>query len=102
MRETRDKPQYHGITARSEHNRNFSGGIFGSLHRRRRKSENCIDFETHEIVGELRQSFDTSFGNSIFDQNILALDISKITQCLAKYVAPRQIRSEERRVGKEC
>src|SRR5690242_17000007 len=89
--EARDKSHCDRVTASFKYNRNLFGGILGSLHRRRRESEDRIHFEADQLFGQCRQFFNASFGYPIFDNDILSLDIPEIMQTVAKYVAPRHI-----------
>ena len=78
--QARDQAAFYNVLADHEDNRN--GG--GRLHRRPGNdiSAQCDDHGhvmASQLVGKRRQLFEMSFGPTVFDSDILALDIARVS-----------------------
>src|SRR5438552_14843195 len=79
-RETRDKTRRDGVAADRHDDRNRGGGLFGCACPRRPMGYDDIDVETNKLGDEFGEPIVFALRPSEFNNNVPALDITKIAQ----------------------
>src|SRR5216684_4954388 len=92
-RQALNDPSCHRVTRRRHHNRDFLGSVFGSQSIVGNGSDDDVNLETDQIGCELRQDVDFHLRISVFNDDVLSLNPSKVTEPFQECLVP------ERRVG---
>jgi len=72
------------IASRRHHDRNRAACRLGRERRRRSPRDDHIDIETHQFSCQLSEAFVVATGRSIFEDEVLTLDIAAFAQSLLK------------------
>jgi hypothetical protein len=81
-----DEPCANCIGYDREDDRNRAGRSLGSQRGRRIRSDDDVRIQTHQLGGELGQSFDLAACEPILDSDVLALDVPELAEPSLKRV----------------
>src|SRR6267142_5726350 len=86
MAQARDKPQPDRVHDTHKDDRHRRGRLPGRQSRWPSRSQDDIDLQADQLLGQLRKLVDAAVGGSEFHNHILAIDISPLAQALLKAV----------------
>jgi hypothetical protein len=84
--EAGDDASTEGIATGRHHDRNRSCGILGRQDRRRAPRQDHVHIQANQLGRQVRQTLQPFVGRSVFDREVLPLDVPAFMQTLSKCV----------------
>src|SRR5437660_12800968 len=87
MRQSCDEPFANGIATEGHNDWYRTGCLLNRSHRGRRRRDNQVDFEPHELRGEIEKSVEFAIRVPEYDHNVLPFEVSDVSESLAQCLA---------------